>query len=200
MGNIPNKRSQYIPYLCVALLSVLAFLLPANIVDALTFNRSGFETAQLWRVFSAQLLHTNANHALVNIIGLAILWLLHGDYINPVRFVLIFLILSVGVSLGIYYLTPQLNSYVGLSGVLHGLFAWGLIHDIKLKRRSGYLLLFGLLVKLAQEQFNPDNDFMSEFIQATVAVDAHLYGAVIGLALGLFVPISSSYKRHYKGQ
>ncbi len=79
-----------------------------------------------------------------------------------------------------------------MSGVLHGLFAWGVAIDIHLKRKTGYLLLIGLIIKLVDEQFFASSSFMANLIEVGVAIDAHLYGAIIGLILGV---ISILFKR-----
>jgi rhomboid family GlyGly-CTERM serine protease len=184
----PNKPEQYIPYTIIFVLSTIAFL-ALNVVfaehfDLLNYHRSSIDGGQWWRIITGHLLHTNFIHLAVNLIGLVLLWLLHGDYVTGRRFLWHFLFLSLGISFAIMYLSPNIQWYVGLSGVLHGFFVWGAMLDVYYKRKSGYLLLIGIVIKLVDEQFFADQSFMSGLIEASVAIDAHLYGAVLGLVIG----------------
>ena len=101
---------------------------------------------------------------------------------------------SLFVSILVWLASPHLSAYVGLSGVLHGVFAWGIIQDFKHKRVSAYLLLAGLIIKLIDERFFSTNDFMANLIGASVAIDAHLYGAIAGIILGVLLPTARLHK------
>lgn len=172
----------------VCLLLTLWYLIvsDASLQTALyAYQRDLFETGQWWRIFTAHFMHSNVIHFLVNIAGLVLLWLLHGEYSSPKSFAINILSLCAGISLCIYVWSPSIIWYVGLSGVLHGIFAWGVVIDIFFKRKTGYLLLLGLIVKIIDEQFYSSSQFMSELIEVSVAIDAHFYGAVIGLILGI---------------
>ncbi len=151
-----------------------------------SFDRAEIYAGEYWRLITGHFLHTNFYHYIMNIIGLALLYMLHGEYVRPARFFGLTIVLCIMTSLCILWFSTDINWYVGLSGILHGIFAWGVIIDIKLKRKSGYLLLLGLLIKLVDEQLFSSSTFLSDLIQANVAVDAHLYGAIIGIILGIF--------------
>lgn len=55
--------------------------------------------------------------------------------------------------------------------------------DILNKVRSGWLLLAGVAAKLVFEQLQGSSEDVASLIDANVAVDAHLYGAVCGVLL-----------------
>lgn len=82
--------------------------------------------------------------------------------------------------------TSDLMRYVGLSGVLHAFFAWGALQDIKHKEKTGYLLFLGLWAKIIYEQLYGASAEVSAMINATVAVDAHLWGAIAGTLFFVF--------------
>lgn len=199
MQRFPSAKHQYIPFLTVALVAVvlfgIQFIYSSFASDTLwptlnlNFDRYAINNGQYWRILSGHFLHTNYVHLILNSVGLCLIWMLHGDYANYKNFTINFCVLGVGISVLILLFSPHIILYVGLSGVLHGMFVWGSLVDIKHKRLSGYALLVGVLIKLIDERYfifsSPSNTLMSDLIDATVAVDAHLYGAIIGLVLGL---------------
>jgi len=107
------------------------------------------------------------------------------------RSYLIILIASgLGVGLGLLVLDPQVGWYVGLSGILHGLFAASAIRLLSRKEWLGGLALTAAIaLKLMWEQRFGDLG-TAKLLGVPVLVDAHLYGAVTGavivLALLLF--------------
>lgn len=185
------KREQTYPYLLIAFICLLLTLWYSLVSESTlqtslyAYQRNFVNTGQWWRIFTAHFMHSNVIHFSVNIVGLFLLWLLHGEYAKPRSFFINILLLCIGISLCIYVWSPSIQWYVGLSGVLHGLFAWGVIIDIFLKRKTGYVLLVGLIVKIVDEQFFSSSQYMSNLIEVSVAVDAHLYGAVLGIILGI---------------
>ena len=184
-------REQTYPYILIATICLLLTLWYSLISDSTlqsslyVYQRDLIASGQWWRIITAHFMHSNVIHFGVNILGLFLLWLLHGEYSTPKSYFINVLILCVGISLSIYFWSTSIFWYVGLSGVLHGLFAWGVTIDIYLKRKTGYLLLLGLIIKLADEQLFSSSQYMSELIEVSVAIDAHLYGAIIGLIVGL---------------
>ena len=74
-------------------------------------------------------------------------------------------------------------AYVGLSGVLHGGFAFlGVLHT-GVRMQQGFLVLGGLGLKIAWEQFFGSLPGVLR-TDAVVWVDAHLYGAMGGVVVG----------------
>ena len=185
------KREQTYPYILIAFICLLLALWYSLVSEStlqtslFVYQRNFIDTGQWWRLITAHFMHSNVIHFAVNILGLFLLWLLHGEYSRPKSLFINVLLLCVGISLSIYVWSVSIFWYVGLSGVLHGLFAWGVVIDIYLKRKTGYLLLIGLIIKILDEQFFASSQYMSDLIGVSVAIDAHLYGAAIGLCLGL---------------
>ena len=77
---------------------------------------------------------------------------------------------------------------------LHGIFAWGACVDIKEKMKSGWLLLIGLAIKVGYEQIDGSSEQVANLIDAKVAVDAHLFGALTGIAIFLLMFITAKRK------
>jgi membrane associated rhomboid family serine protease len=57
--------------------------------------------------------------------------------------------------------------------------------DINAKDKTGYLLFIGVWLKIAHEQVYGASSDVSDLIEASVAVDAHLWGAVGGLIFSI---------------
>lgn len=190
----------YVLIFLVATVSVLFYDIHHNIgvnQSLFSFDRAKIFEGEYWRLITGHFLHTNFYHYLMNIIGLVLLYMLHGEYAKPLLFICITMLLCLATSICILWFSSDIHWYVGLSGILHGIFAWGVIIDIKLGRKSGYLLLLGLMIKLIDEQFFSSSTFLSNLIEANVAVDAHLYGAIAGLMLGLFTVLLKKYVKEH---
>ncbi|NMH63884.1 rhombosortase [Shewanella salipaludis] len=181
------------PYMAAILLSLvclglyLAGLHFTGLDAGLAYRRSEIAQGQWWRLISGNLLHTNHWHLLMNLAGLWVLLLLHHFHyrLNGLLCLLASLCLLEG--LGLYLFYPGLLAYVGLSGMLHGLFAYGAIQDIRTGTKSGYLLLLGVIIKVANEQLFGAPADVSAMIGARVATESHLVGLVCGLGCGALV-------------
>lgn len=179
--SIPIKALHISSPLIVLILAFLAYIFDEELTNFLIYNHELITQAQYWRIVSGHFLHTNSNHFMLNAAAIILLWALHGQYYNPINYPLIFLINAIVCSLGMYWFSPDITLYVGLSGVLHGFFVWGALMDIKQQEKTGYLLLIGVILKVAHEQLYGVSSDIESFIDATVAIDAHLFGGVGGL-------------------
>jgi rhomboid family GlyGly-CTERM serine protease len=198
LASLPLKRAQYLPYLCITVAAIICTLFfnsasqlwLSYLPQSVTFSISDI-SSQFIQLFTRHFVHTNTPHLFINIFGLFLIWLLYGDYFTlkntSRRFALLFVCLCFFTSVFVAVFSYEDANFVGLSGVLHGLFLWGVVQDIRAKVMTGYLLLLGAIIKIGQEQFYEDSTFMAGVINANVAVDSHLYGAISGLLLGLLI-------------
>ena len=79
--------------------------------------------------------------------------------------------------------------------MLHGLFTYGAIKDITTGLKSGYLLLFGVIIKVAYEQVYGASQEVTEMIGARVATEAHLVGVISGIIIFLMLYAISALRR-----
>lgn len=140
-----------------------------------------------WRLLSGNLVHLGWSHLWLNLAGLALIQALFGQRLGPRQWWAVMLLVSAAVGAGLRLWQPQLEWYVGLSGSLHGLFAAGLLLDLRLAPLSGTLLGVAFTAKLAWEQLHGALPGSAEAAGGPVLVDAHLYGALAGLACGLWL-------------
>lgn len=187
--NLPLSSQHTLPVCLIALIAIVAFiceqLLGYSFTHTFVYQQQLIHQGQWWRLFTGHFLHTNGYHLLLNLAALFMLWLLHGRFYHYANYSLLFLATALLTSLGIYYFSPSIQQYVGLSGVLHGIFVFGAIKDIGAKDKTGYLLLLGVFLKVAHEQIYGASTDISSLIAAKVAVDAHLWGALSGLLFSL---------------
>lgn len=175
-----------IPLLLSALIVVLA--LPGDSTQALLrYDRAAILDGQWWRLLSAHLLHLGGSHLLMNLAGLWLIWLLVGSALSPRSWLILLFADALITTLALLILNPQLDWYVGLSGVLHGLLVAGAIADIRAGHRGTWLLLGAVACKLGWEQLAGPLPGSEASAGGAVIVDAHLYGALGGL-LGLLLP------------
>ena len=87
----------------------------------------------------------------------------------------------VAIDVGFWFLYPQLDWYVGLSGLLHGLLAAGLFVGVVRRDREAVVLAVFVSAKLAWEQLVGPLPGSESTSGGAVIVDAHLYGAVGGV-------------------
>lgn len=173
----------------LALLAACALLIlpelggePAR--ELLRYERSAVAAGQWWRLLTAHFIHLGLEHAVLNALGLVLMWALFArDY--TARAWLVILAASIAaIDLGLWISNSTLGWYVGSSGALHGVLAAGTLAHLRRRDLDGWILAAFLVVKLTYEQTSGALPFSD---QAGVVVDAHLYGAVGGLlaAFGL---------------
>ena len=180
---IKNRISARGNYILWLFLFVICFSLQsADMANVLQYDRVLIEQGQYWPLLTGHLVHLNWIHWALNMAGLLIVAFFFSLYGNIYDWLFVLLFSALITGLGLYWLHPELIWYVGLSGVLHGLFIYGAIREIRFYPSSGYLLLLLILTKLFWEYMNGPLPGSEEMTGGRVMVEAHLYGAIGGLA------------------
>nr|WP_216602659.1 rhombosortase [Vibrio europaeus] len=138
---------------------------------------------QWWRILTGNFTHTNFAHLGMNLAGL---WVISFIF-KPSPKALLFSLITVSLAVGGLNFLSSMNGYVGLSGVLHGLFAYFALQEALNGRKSSWLLVVGVLAKVGWEMTMGASASTSEIINARVAVESHLFGALSGLVLAMTV-------------
>lgn len=171
-------------------LTLIALLIAGSgdmIQHAMRFDRDAINAGQWWRLITANLAHLGWSHTALNVVGLALIWGLLWQSFSTKSWAIISLISSLTVTLGLYYLNPSLHWYVGLSGLLHGLFIAGVIGSLRSGDKRDLILLIAIIAKLAWEQFSGPMPGTAEMAGGPVIVDSHLYGAIGGFVIAFLV-------------
>jgi len=152
--------------------------------QAMSFDRGAIGDGQWWRLLSAHFVHLDAAHALLNGFGVVLMWALFARDYSPWRWAAIYCGSALAVSVGLWFLDPGLQWYVGASGALHGVMTAGTIAHLRRRDLDGWILAIFIVLKLAYEQFAGALPFAGT---ADTIVDAHLYGAIGGVVLALLL-------------
>jgi rhomboid family GlyGly-CTERM serine protease len=145
---------------------------------------------QLWRLFTAHLVHLGTWHAVLNLAGLALLAGLFPRSYGPLEWLAIAVVSAIAIDAGLWFGDPEVQWYVGLSGVLHGVLAAGAVAWWRSESRTFATLLSLIIVaKLTYEQTRGALPFSGSI---PVVVDAHLYGAIAGAVTAI---IARRWKR-----
>lgn len=138
---------------------------------------------EFWRLLSGHFVHLGWPHLLLNLAGCLLVWLLFRRDYRLSQWALLIMGTALGISLGFLWLNPTLDWYVGLSGLLHGLFAAGLLSWLREGGIDSWLVFLVFAAKLGWEQWVGPLPLTSESAGGPVIVDAHFYGALSGAAL-----------------
>ncbi len=134
----------------------------------------------MWRWVTAHLVHASWSHTMMNIAGLAVVWLLFHQRLSGWSGLLIVLVSVVVMDAGFWFRDTQLGWYVGMSGLLHGLYTAGAWDETWRGRSGGIWLFIGVVAKLIYEQKFGALPMTEASSGGPVWVNAHLYGAVGG--------------------
>lgn len=178
-----SQRTLWILPVLIALLCIGLEL--AELSLSLRFDRDLVENGRWWLLFSCNFVHLGTNHLLLNLSGLGLIYFLLWPNYTTVEWLAITVVSSIGVGLGVYLWSPELHWYVGFSGALHGLMIAGAIADIRRYPKSGAALLVLIIAKLSYEQLFGAVPGSESAAGGTVAVDSHLYGAILGALCGI---------------
>lgn len=167
-------------------------------IEALRYDRAAIEAGEWWRLITCNFVHLPGNtiewrgfhfhgpwHLFLNELGVLVLVLLCPERLPALVWLRRLLVLGVGMSLGLYFFAPQLHGYVGLSGVMHGLFLLGLAPQALKKDIVALGCILYLLGKLGFELYAGAPVSDEHAIGGKVALDSHLWGAISGFVYGI---------------
>jgi rhomboid family GlyGly-CTERM serine protease len=150
----------------------------------LAYDRGALARYQWWRLLSAHLVHLSWRHALLNCAGLGVLWALFAREFAARRWLWIVTLAALVIDLGLWFLHPSVDWYVGASGVLHGAWAAGAYAAYRRGDGTGAVTMLLLVIKLVYEQQSGSSVFEHDL---PLVPAAHLLGALGGLC-GALVP------------
>jgi len=182
-------RGRWIWLLIILLVLAAVLGLGDSVSQLLRYDRGAIAAGGWWRLLTAHIVHLDVHHLVLNELGLVLVWSLFAQDYDPVEWCTIVLSGALAISSGLWWLSPRVGWYVGASGVLHSVMAAGAVKHFAERAWDRWILGLGLCAKLAWEQW-------SGHAAPLVVVDAHLYGAVSGFAVGAALSARIAIIRH----
>jgi rhomboid family GlyGly-CTERM serine protease len=143
--------------LSLAAVALVAAAFPGSL-ELLELNREAVAGGQVWRLLTCHLVHGSSYHLSLDLAA----WVIAGFLFEPVlgrKLWPVLIVSALLVDTGFLFLLTDLSAYCGLSGVLNGLMAAGLISRLQQARQVGdgrlalfqIVLLVGILGKIVLE-------------------------------------------------
>ena len=187
------EAKEFIAVAVLALVCSFIMLLAPESIKLLRYEIIAVEQGEWWRIFSANLTHSNWNHWLLNLTGLILIDYLYQPLVSQKQRISLLLFCMLLNVLFMHY-TIQLKWYVGLSGALHGFLVGGALLSMKKAKYFSLLVLTVVAAKLLVELNFEVNQFTAQFIDANVVEEAHLSGAIAGIFYYLIITIYQLFK------
>lgn len=92
----------------------------------------------------------------------------------------------------------SLHIYAGTSGVLHGVFAYYALSEALGGRKSSWLLVAGVIVKIGYEQLYGPSESTVQLIAAEVATEAHMIGTIAGISMVIVLYLVTKRNGQYE--
>ncbi|HEU4617180.1 MAG TPA: rhombosortase [Gammaproteobacteria bacterium] len=151
------------------------------------YDRHALEAGQLWRLVTGHLVHLGPSHLALDLGALVLIRVIVGTAMSGGEWVGATLVSMASIDAGLYFGAPDVGWYVGLSGILHGLFVAGAAALLGTDRRFAAALLVGVAAKLAWEHWAGPLPWSAEATGGTVITAAHFYGAIGGVIFAAFM-------------
>jgi rhomboid family GlyGly-CTERM serine protease len=176
-----------VPFAALALASLVIALGGDPAAAALRYDRAAIAGGEWWRLVSGHLVHLGAGHLAVNLAGLGLVaWLTGREYASG-QWCSIAAGSAASIAAALYLLHPDVSWYVGLSGVLHGLLAAGLVPALGRRDPAAVVLALLLIAKLGWEAAAGPLPGSVRTAGGPVLVEAHRYGALGGVAVAVLL-------------
>jgi len=162
--------------------------------NSLRFERSLIMDKEIWRLFTGHFIHGGWTHLWLNIAGLIIIWFLNERYMCIANWWTATLVSSFLLSIFLLLLIPQLEWYIGLSGLLHAMFSASAYAGIRKGFKEAYILFALLIFKIVWEQ--TEGSISSTILDNNIVIiDAHMYGMVCGIISIYLILIWRKFKK-----
>ena len=147
----------------------------------LRYDRVWILQGEAWRLVTGHVAHLSWSHLSLNAAGLLLVWYLVGTSYDLRSWLLIIIVSLTTIDAAFWTLNPNLHWYVGMSGLLHGLLAAGIVARWRPLNAETVILLLLLTAKISWEQVAGPVPGSVSTSGGPVVVDAHLYGALGGI-------------------
>lgn len=179
MKILQNNKTIWLVVAAILIISAVFQSLPTDWQQLLRYERANPQ--EWWRFATAQLIHLGWMHWILDMAGLVLIVAIFNQDWNFKGFIATLIISAIVVNAGLWWLSPEVAWYVGISGVLHGLLGAGVIFSYR--NQALFSIMMGVLVvgKVIWEQVSHESIGTEALIGGNVLFDAHLYGLIGGV-------------------
>jgi len=176
---------------------ILAFVAGATVLCE--YDRATILDGQWWRVITGHFVHWNYDHLFWDLLMFVVLGVFT-ERRDRVSFVVTTVVAALAISAGLWWGTPQLTTYRGLSGIDSALFALAAVQLWRGTPRSAWatrtLIVsggVGFVLKVAFEIISGQTLFVNAEAAAFVPLPlVHAIGAAVGVVAGFTASQSES--------
>jgi rhomboid family GlyGly-CTERM serine protease len=154
-------------------------------VRDLRYQSDWWVDAEYWRGLTSHWVHANWPHLLLNAAGLTLCLTLASPKWSMRRWIVYNLFLASGISALFTLRNPELNWYVGYSGILFGIYLLAAVDLYSRDKIIALILGAAIVIKVVLEQTSDIRITSGDLIGVPVIIDAHLYGLLLGLSIAL---------------
>lgn len=180
-----GRMGRYIVPAGIAVLAVVAEVFGEAARSLLRYDRDGLADGESWRLVSGHIVHLGPSHMVMNVAALAVLALIFGNSMRSRDWLAAAVLSSLAIGGGLYWLSPAVGWYVGLSGVLHGFWAAACVRALAHGERDGLIFTSLILIKLGYETLIGPVPLTGAVAAGPVVEVAHAYGAAGGAVSAL---------------
>jgi rhomboid family GlyGly-CTERM serine protease len=166
----------------IGLAALLAFLQAIGSRQALEYRRTAVLQGQIWRLLTGNLVHLGWVHLARDTAGLFLIWGLVAQSLDRHSRLWVLGTSGLAVGLGLLVFSPTIEWYVGISGVLFGLFCAGVLSQLRERAVYASALLVGMAAVIAWTLYFGALPGETRDLGGMVVPEAHLYGALGGAA------------------
>lgn len=166
-------------------MSLLLMLGGPQLTQILRYDRAAVAAGQWWRLLSGNLVHLGWWHLSFNLLSLVLLVFLCPERLSAAEWLRRIVVIGTGMCLCLYWLMPGLPTYVGLSGLVYGLFALGLGRQALQRDEIGIACLLFLAGRVGYELLYGAPESETRMLGGGVVAQSHLYGICCALAYAL---------------
>ena len=181
----PSSPRVWGPPAALSLLCLLLTMAGPHLSQILRYDRAAVAAGEWWRLFSGNFVHLGYWHLLLNVLSLALLMLLCPERLSVAEWLRRLLVIGTGMSVCLYYFAPEVRTYVGLSGLVYGLFALGLGRQALRRDEIAVACLVFLAARVTWELVIGAPASETELIGGGVVAKSHLYGICSALVYAL---------------
>ncbi|NVK21675.1 MAG: rhombosortase [Kangiellaceae bacterium] len=185
-----NFFTRYAIPLILSQICIVTLLLHPHSNLWLAYDRDLVGNGEIWRLFSANLVHLGTWHTLLNLTSLWFISWIFRALLSRNDWLWWFLITFICNILAMHLWTPNIQNYVGMSGALYALIAACAVAELRLGVKISGILLVIVAVKIFAPHILGIESEYDQWLGGKVIEESHIIGFVEGLILGLLWPKS----------